>query len=88
MYASIVTFLAGATAMASWVAGLFFLRFWKKTRDTLFLYFALSFWVLCLNWTLVGAAHPTSETQHYYYVMRLVAFGLIIVAVVQKNRER
>ena len=42
-------FLAGALAMGFGIAGLFFLRFWRKTRDRLFALFALSFFVMALN---------------------------------------
>jgi Family of unknown function (DUF5985) len=41
--------LLGAIAMASLVAGLFFLRFWKDTKDRLFLFFSISFFVEGLN---------------------------------------
>lgn len=81
-------FLLGASAMASLTGALFFLRFWRTTKDLLFLLFALAFGVLAINWTLRALAHPTEETQHYYYVLRLIAFGLIIAAVVHKNRTR
>ncbi len=31
------------------VAGTFFLRFWRKTRDRLFILFALSFFLMAAN---------------------------------------
>jgi gamma-glutamyltranspeptidase len=43
------TFMIGAIATASWVAGLFFLRFWWDTSDRLFLIFAIAFWLLALT---------------------------------------
>lgn len=35
--------LLGAVAMASFVATLFFLKFWRQTRDRFFLLFAVAF---------------------------------------------
>lgn len=79
----------GATAMGCWTAGFFFLRFWKQSRDRLFLIFALAFWVLSLNW-IVLAVEPrtTGETHSYAYVIRLVAFLLLLGGIVDKNRRR
>ena len=47
-------FLSGAVAVAFVVAGLFFLRFWKRTRDGLFVAFALAFWLLGLTQALLA----------------------------------
>jgi hypothetical protein len=79
--------LWGALAMACWVAGLFFLRFWKVSRDRLFLFFMVSFWCLGLNWLWLGLSNSTLETRHYAYLLRLVAFALLIVGIVDKNRR-
>jgi hypothetical protein len=81
-------FMWGALAMASWVAGLLFLRYYRDTRDRLFRTFGLAFWVLSLNWILLAVLDPPNETRHYFYVVRLIAFLLIIWAVFDKNRER
>lgn len=80
--------LIGAIAMASLVVGLFFLRFWKSTRDRFFLYFALSFFIEGFNRILLAPASlPADGVQHYvYYALRLVAYGLILIAVWGKNR--
>jgi hypothetical protein len=79
-------FLSGALAMASWVVGLLFLRNWRRTHDRLFARFALAFWVLSLNWITLAVVDPSQETRHYFYLFRLVAFLLIIWAVIDKNR--
>lgn len=80
--------LVGAIGMASLVAALFFLRFWKSTRDRFFLFFALSFFIEGINriafYLLVGL----QEDQPVYYLVRLIAYGLILVAIVDKNRRR
>lgn len=80
-------FFWGALALAAWVAGLFFTNFWRLSRDRLFLLFALAFWVLALHWAGLGILNPTLETSHYLYLVRLLAFILILVAIVDKNRR-
>lgn len=79
--------LLGALAMGSGVAGLFFLRFWNVSRDRLFLFFALGFFVLGATWAAIGVVHPAEETRHYFYLPRLAAFVLIITGIVDKNRR-
>jgi hypothetical protein len=81
-------FLWGASALASATAGLFFLKFWRRTRDRFFLAFALAFWALALNWTGLAATRRGDEARTYFYVVRLAAFVLIIGAVADKNRSR
>jgi len=78
----------GAIAMACFVAGLFFMRFWHDTRDRLFLIFALAFWLLGLTRLLLALTDTQSETHTYLYFLRLAAFALILVAIVDKNRPR
>ena len=78
--------LLGAAAMASLVAGLFFLKFWRQTRDGLFLLFAIGFGVDAAMRLLLGISDVSSEQEPFFYMARLVTFGLIIVAIVQKNR--
>ncbi len=79
--------LLGALAMASTIAGLFFLRFWRDTRDRLFLMFALAFWALAVNWFGLGMMRDsTIEAKTPFYVVRLLGFLLIVVAIADKNR--
>jgi hypothetical protein len=80
-------FLWGALTLASSVAGLFFLHFWRTSRDRLFAFFAAAFWVLALNWLALGVTNSTFEHIHYVYGLRLVAFVLIIAGIVDKNRR-
>jgi hypothetical protein len=79
--------LMGAIAMASAVAALFFLRFWRDTGDRLFAMFAAAF--ILLGITRIGLALSQSqlEGQTYWYWVRLAAFLLILVAIVDKNRR-
>ena len=42
------TFLAGAIVAGFAVAGLFFLKFWRRPHDQLFLAFTGAFWLLAV----------------------------------------
>lgn len=81
-------FLAGATVMGFWLAGLFFLRFWTRTRDELFLAFTVSFWLLGLSQALLAFSSVPVEERTPLYLLRVAAFTLILVAVWRKNRRR
>jgi hypothetical protein len=85
---NLVIFLQGLSAAAAWAAGLFFLRFWRDSGDRLFVYFGMAFWTLAFSWTLLGLFNPTAETRPFIYGLRLLAFGLIIAATIDKNRAR
>ena len=77
--------LAGGIATASLIAGLFFLRFWRQTRDRFFLFFALSFLIEGVNRFVLYAMAGLNDQHPIYYVIRLVAYGLIIWAIIDKN---
>jgi hypothetical protein len=80
-----LSFLHGIVFAGSAACGLFFLRFWRSTRDRLFLYFAMAFWLLAVErWVLI-LVHPANELRPYVYVFRLLAFVMIMIAVVEKN---
>jgi hypothetical protein len=80
-------FLNGVIAAGYAVAGLFFLRFFGRTRDFLFAAFAAAFALMALNQALVGLLNVPREEQSPFYFLRLVAFLLIIAAVLWKNRR-
>jgi Family of unknown function (DUF5985) len=81
-------FLMGGIAVASLLAGLYFFRFWRQTHDRFFVFFALSFWIEAANRFAMMAQATTSEDLPLHYLVRLVAYGLIIAAIVDKNRGR
>lgn len=81
-------FFWGASAAASWTVGLLFLRFWRETRDRFFALFAMAFWALTLNYLGLAVTAPPDEARTLFYLVRMVAFVLIIVAIVDKNRSR
>jgi hypothetical protein len=88
MSGSLTAVLAGAVAMASFVAALFFLKYWRRTRDSFFLLFALAFGIDALSRFVLGIARVADESEPLYYIPRLVAFSLIILAIVLKNRPQ
>ena len=79
--------LVGVIACASLVAALFFLRFWTHTRDRFFLFFALSFAIEGVNRIVLYLVVGLAEDAPVYYMVRLVAYGLIVAAIVDKNRH-
>ena len=81
----LIPFLSGAIVAGYLVAGLFFLRFWKKTRDRLFAAFAFAFWLLGLNQALLAFSNVPAEERSWLYLLRLAAFVLILVAIWHKN---
>ncbi len=81
-----IAFLNGVAMAASLGVGLFFLRMWRESRDRFFALFGLAFWILALNWLALLWASPAAEHRHYVYAIRLVAFALILAAIVDKNR--
>jgi len=82
-----LAFLQGWLVACCCVAGLFFVRFWRSTADRLFLFFAAGFFVFGLNWLGLAVLGGTSESRHVVYLLRLLAFGLILVGIWDKNRQ-
>jgi peptidoglycan/LPS O-acetylase OafA/YrhL len=80
-------FLGGALTVGYLVLGLFFLKFWKRTRDPLFITFASAFALMAANQLAVSASGSYDLDIGWTYVLRLLAFVLIIVAIVRKNIE-
>jgi hypothetical protein len=80
-------FLSGAVVLGFCVCGLFFLRFWRRTHDALFLGFALGFALLGAGQAILALANMPTEERGSLYLIRLVAFAVIIVAIVRKNRS-
>ena len=78
-------FLLGIIAATSFAASLYFLKFWRKTRDSFFLLFAASFFIESLNRAAtLFIAHP-NKGNPWIYLVRLFAFLLILAAIVKKN---
>lgn len=78
--------MMGAIALGSLLVALFFLRFWQRSRDRFFLYFAASFALEALNRLALAILVRAREDEPAFYLVRVVAYGLILAAVWQKNR--
>ena len=79
--------VAGAIAMGYVVGGLFFLKFWRDVRDRLFLLFAVAFGLLAVQRVALALAAASPEATLPLYGLRLLAFLIIIAAVIDKNRS-
>ena len=80
-------FLGGAITCGLFVAALFFLRFWRRTADTLFLAFSLAFGLLGIAQIVIAAINIYFEDSSAAYLIRLAAFAIIIAAIGRKNRK-
>ncbi|HSV01607.1 MAG TPA: DUF5985 family protein [Phenylobacterium sp.] len=81
-------FIAGALSFGYLVAGLFFLKFWRRTHDVLFLAFAAAFALMALNQAVPAIIGIPDEAASGVYLLRLAAFLLIIWAILRKNIAR
>jgi hypothetical protein len=79
------TYLSGMVTAGFMACGLFFARFWWRSKDTLFLAFAAAFWLLALNAALVVMVTRSDENKSWFYLLRVAAYLLIAIAVVRKN---
>lgn len=85
-YPTWIDFLSGAVTLGFVVAGLFFLRFWRKTRDGLFLAFAFAFWLMGAAQALLALGGMPVEERSWVYLIRLAAFAIILAAIARNNR--
>jgi len=83
-----IEFLSGALVLAYGVAALHFLGFWRRTRDRLFLHFSVAFCLFALNQLASSIPTVSDETAGYEYLLRVVGFLLILVAILEKNLQR
>ena len=80
-------FFQGAVTMGCAIAGLFFLRFWRESRDGLFLRFAFAFWMLGASYAILGLVAVATDWRVYVFLVRLAAFCLILFGIAEKNRR-
>jgi hypothetical protein len=80
-------FLAGAVAFGFVICSLLFVRFWRRTREALFLAFALAFALLGIGQAVLALANLATEERGSVYLIRLAAFLLILGAICWKNRK-
>lgn len=78
--------MLGAIAACCATVALFFVRFWRQTRDRFFLLFAASFALEAINRLALALIPYAAEDEPVFYIVRLVGYGLILIAIWQKNR--
>jgi Family of unknown function (DUF5985) len=79
-------FVSGATMAAALVIAVIFFRYWRQTHDRLFLGFALGFAVFSVSRLILAFLEEDDEGRVFVYGLRLLAFLLILAAIVDKNR--
>jgi hypothetical protein len=84
---TMIEMLMGATAAFYFIIGLFFIRFWRSTRDRFFLFFALCFLIEAVNRILLGLFFDFREASPVYYLVRLMSYSFIIIAILDKNKR-
>jgi hypothetical protein len=82
------SFLSGAICLALLTIIMFFVRFWRSTHDRLFLFFSVSFLLLLVERLARLTMDIHSEWLPTVYGIRLAAYGLILLAIIDKNRRR
>lgn len=81
-------FLSGAVALGFFVCALFFLRFWRRTEQGLFLSFSLAFVALGIGQTVLALGSIPTEERGSMYLIRLAAFLLILIGIYRANRRQ
>ena len=81
-------FFGGAASVSLLVIAMFFVRFWTRTRDRLFLYFTAAFLVMMAERIVRVMIVGENEWAQQIYTARLMAFLLIILGIVDKNRRK
>ena len=80
-------FLLGIIVTSSIAAAAFFLKFWRKTRDGLFLGLAAAFLIEGVNRLAFLSLDEPNEGTPVVYTIRLFSYLLILGAIVHKNRN-
>jgi len=78
----------GAIVMGYALASLFFLKFWQRTRDGLFLAFSAAFLLMAATPCLTALLQIPKEEQSPFYLLRLMAYLLIIGAITAKSLKK
>ncbi len=80
-------FSQGFIVTASLVAAMFFLRFWTRTRDFLFMAFAIAFAAEAVTRTVMVFKGIPDTNYSWVYVERLLEYLFILFAILRKNRR-
>jgi hypothetical protein len=79
--------LNAVAATASIVVALIFMRVWRRTVSRLLGWFSLTFFLFALNYFLLALVDTADETRVYLFLPRLAGFVIILVAIVDHNRQ-
>ncbi len=79
------SYLTGVLAVSSVSIGVFFLRYWKESKDTLFLAFSVAFVVEGLKRTSVLLLQNPNEGSPRVYLLRCFSFLVILFGIVKAN---
>ena len=82
---SLFPILSGAIIMGYFAIGLFFIQFWRQSRDTLFMMFALAFWAFAIERGIIHIISPEYELRPLVFVTRIIGYILIVIGIVHKN---
>ena len=85
---AINAFLLGAVATGSLTAALFFLRFWRLAHDRFFLFFSIAFAIDAADRVALASIAFSNEDEPLFYLIRLLVYALILVAIIDKNRAK
>ena len=81
----LTSYLSGMVTAGYLIAGLFFAKFWVRSRDHLFAAFAAAFWLLAINQVLLAVSGLTVEERGWTFLLRFAAFVLLAVGIAYKN---
>lgn len=89
-------FLAGISMATFGASGLFFLKLWTASRDRFFIFFSIACGFLSIERVfalfVAGTFSPlrseSSEFTGWIYLIRMTAFIMILIAIVEKNRKK
>lgn len=84
----LLSFISGMSVAGFLLAGVFFFRFWIRTRDGFFIALGIAFWLFALNQAIVTLSGVPREFQSWVYLIRLAGFVVIIAAILGKNLGR
>ena len=80
-------YMWGVLATSCLVVAMFFLHYWRDSRERLFMFFSAAFALMAVQWT-ASALSGTDEKHHaYLLILRILAFLCIIAGIMDRNRK-
>jgi hypothetical protein len=83
-----IEMLGGALVLSYLMAATYFLKFWRRTGDRIFLHFGVAFCLFVLNQLVTSLPDVAANTDGYEYLLRVIGFVVIIIGIVDKNVDR